>query len=63
MTDAQIDALIATVAGSGQDVPLNETARPQAGERRLEDLRDAARARLATTAPSSEHLFGFALIR
>ena len=25
MTDAQIDALIATVAGSGQDVPLNET--------------------------------------
>ena len=25
MTDAQIDALIDTVAGSGQDVPLNET--------------------------------------
>ena len=25
MTDAQIDALITTVAGNGQDVPLNET--------------------------------------
>ena len=63
MTDDQINALIDNVAGSGSDVPLNEslTLKQENGAWKICDSGDAASRSVLGKRP--ERLFHFALIR
>ena len=45
LTDEQIDGFLDQMGGGGQGVPLDESDDPQAGGRRLEDLRAVERQR------------------